>query len=254
MSLTRWQQDAVREYLRLRGTTPNLQEILRKRRPLRVVMMLMVTAGAGLLTWLGYSGLAAFLGGLFVGLWATSLGYVQRFLDIWPLLDRMLDWERVEAAQRGELTVAVPTPPAVPPKPRLRWALGVGTLAGLGLIGAVVALDQGLSHVYHPARSNPPGKVVILTTSWCGYCAALRRHLQDNGIPHTDIDVEASWRGEWAFRAVRARGVPVTVVGDQVIYGFGRADGSNPIDAALQAAGYRLKTPLIPAPAVDQGG
>jgi len=256
MALSRWQQEALRNYQSLRGKTPNLQETLRKRRPLRIVVTLAVAAGCGLLAWSGYPALASFLGGLFVGLWAASLGYVQRFLDIWPLLDAMLDWNRVEAAQRGELSVVAPTPPAGPPKPRLRGSLKVGALAGLALVGALVALDQGLSHVYHPARGNPPGGVVILTTPWCGYCAALRRHLQDNGIAYTDIDVEAGWRGEWAFRAVRARGVPVTVVGQEVVYGLMRRDGSSRLDEVLEAAGYRLRTRLGPPAATQapQGG
>lgn len=256
MSLSRQQQEAVKAYLSMRQQAPTLQQMLRQRRGRQLAALLLAAAGAAGLAWTGHPVLAGFLAGAFLGIWLAALGQAQRFLDIWPLLRQLLDWDRVEAAQRGELDVALPAPPAAPPKPRLRGSLKVGLVAGLALVGALIALDQGLGHVYHPARGNPPGGVVILTTPWCGYCAALRRHLQDNAIPYTDIDVESGWRGEWAFRAVRARGVPVTVVGQEVVYGLMNRDGSSRIDDVLEAAGYRLRTRLGPPPPAQapQGG
>lgn len=117
-----------------------------------------------------------------------------------------------------------------------------GPLLALGLVlavlGGLLALDRALTYAYHPARGNPPDGVVILTTQWCGYCAALRQHLQHNGIPYTERDTERSWAGYWGLYAVRARGVPVTAVGSEVILGFVPR-----IDAALAEAGYTLKPP-----------
>lgn len=106
----------------------------------------------------------------------------------------------------------------------------------LAVLGSLLALDRALTYAYHPARGNPPDGVVILTTQWCGYCAALRQHLQHNGIPYTERDTERSWAGYWGLYAVRARGVPVTAVGSEVILGFAPR-----IDAALAEAGYLLK-------------
>lgn len=106
----------------------------------------------------------------------------------------------------------------------------------LAVLGGLLALDRTLTYAYHPARGNPPDGVVILTTQWCGYCAALREHLQHNGIPYSERDTERSWAGYWGLYAVRARGVPVTAVGQEVILGF-----SPRIDAALAEAGYLLK-------------
>jgi mycoredoxin len=107
----------------------------------------------------------------------------------------------------------------------------------LAVLGSLLALDRALTYAYHPARGNPPDGVVILTTQWCGYCAALRQHLQNNGIPYTERDTERSWAGYWGLYAVRARGVPVTAVGSEVILGFAPR-----IDAALAEAGYPLKS------------
>lgn len=121
-----------------------------------------------------------------------------------------------------------------------------GPLLALGIVlavlGSLLALDRVLTYAYHPARGNPPDGVVILTTQWCGYCAALRQHLQANAIPYTERDTERSWAGYWGLYAVRARGVPVTAVGPEVILGF-----SPRIDAALAEAGYRLQAqPSLP--------
>ena len=123
---------------------------------------------------------------------------------------------------------------------------GRGALLALGIVlavlGSLLAADRALTYAYHPARGNPPDGVVILTTQWCGYCGALRQHLQANAIPYTERDTERSWAGYWGLYAVRARGVPVTAVGPEVILGF-----SPRIDAALTAAGYRLKVqPSLP--------
>jgi glutaredoxin len=123
---------------------------------------------------------------------------------------------------------------------------GRGPLLALGIVlavlGSLLALDRALTYAYHPARGNPPDGVVILTTQWCGYCAALRQHLQANGIPYIERDTERSWAGYWGLYAVRARGVPVTAIGSEVILGFAPR-----IDATLVEAGYRLKTePSLP--------
>lgn len=108
-------------------------------------------------------------------------------------------------------------------------------------LGATLAVLQGLTHYYDPVRGNAPRSVIILTTEWCGYCAALRDYLRNNGIPYRELDAEKSVRGVMAFWATRARGVPVTVVGQQVVHGFARRDGTSGIDEALEAAGYTLK-------------
>lgn len=198
--------------------------------------------------------MAALTGGVLLGVWLTHLAYAQRFVELAPVLRAGLDWERLEALRAGTLTVE----PAATPRPRPARALRTGLLLAAGLLLVLLGADQGLARLYHPARGNAPGEVVILTTQWCGYCAELRNYLTHNGIPHRELDVEGSWRGYWAFRATRARGVPVTVIGDQVVYGYARRDGSSPIDDALEGAGYRLRerigiSPADPPPAEDNG-
>jgi glutaredoxin len=94
-------------------------------------------------------------------------------------------------------------------------ALLLGALA-LSLI--LFGLDRYAAHAHRPQPGSK--QVVIYTTTWCGYCKALRNALVANKIPFTEHDVEQSFEGQLGFWTLRARGVPVSVVGPQVIHGY----------------------------------
>lgn len=79
-------------------------------------------------------------------------------------------------------------------------------------------------------------KVIIYTTSWCPYCEVLRRTLDDYDIPYTEYDTEKSWPGRLGYWVLGAQGVPVSVIGEQIIQGY---DGQTITDA-LVGAGYEL--------------
>ncbi len=65
-----------------------------------------------------------------------------------------------------------------------------------------------------------PGEVVLYSTEWCAYCKQARRYFTHNGIPFTEYDVEKSAQGQRDFTRLRAKGVPVILVGDQRMNGF----------------------------------
>lgn len=94
-------------------------------------------------------------------------------------------------------------------------ALLLGALA-LSLI--LFGLDRYAAHAHRPQPGSK--QIVIYTTTWCGYCKALRSALVANKIPFTEHDVEQSFEGQLGFWTLRARGVPVSVVGPQVIHGY----------------------------------
>ena len=80
------------------------------------------------------------------------------------------------------------------------------------------ALDRSAAYFYIP---KPDSKdIVLYTTDWCPYCNSLRIHLKNNSIPFTEHDVEKSKSGIAGFWSLRARGVPVTVIGPEVVYGY----------------------------------
>lgn len=67
---------------------------------------------------------------------------------------------------------------------------------------------------------RPGYDVVLFATSWCGYCAKTRKLLADNGVDYFEYDIEKSAEGNEKFRLLNGRGVPLLVVGDEVIRGF----------------------------------
>lgn len=68
----------------------------------------------------------------------------------------------------------------------------------------------------HRARAVAPGMMTMYTTSWCGFCARLKRGLEREGIAWNEIDIE---RADGAAEVVMAvnggnRTVPTVVFED----------------------------------------
>lgn len=104
----------------------------------------------------------------------------------------------------------------------------------LVLLGGVFAWQhQGeLRHAWRKAQPGyqaPP--VVMLATTWCGYCRKMREYFAAKGIAYTEFDVEKDAKGREWFRELGGRGVPVVMVGAEVIHGYD-PDG---VSAALAA-------------------
>ncbi len=75
-----------------------------------------------------------------------------------------------------------------------------------------------------PNRTSPASqntaKVVIYSASWCGPCKQAKAYLTQRKIPFVDYDVEKDARAGEEFRRLGGGGVPLIVIGDQVIRGF----------------------------------
>jgi hypothetical protein len=69
---------------------------------------------------------------------------------------------------------------------------------------------------------------------------SLRHHLTELEVGYTDLDVEQTTEGRLAFTAVHGTGVPVTIVGGQVIRGPGKSSDWEKVDSALKMAGYTV--------------
>ena len=102
------------------------------------------------------------------------------------------------------------------------------------IVTLLFALDRIAAHLHLPKEGAT--EVVIYTTQWCPYCKALRKTLKNYDIPFKEYDTETSINGLMGFWALRARGVPVTVIGEEVIYGY---DGQQITDALVNA-GYTI--------------
>ncbi|UCV15677.1 glutaredoxin family protein [Quatrionicoccus australiensis] len=78
------------------------------------------------------------------------------------------------------------------------------------------------------ARVKPPEPVVAIgqpavhlyATDWCGYCKASREFFHTNGIRYTEHDIEKSTEALNTHRKLGGNGVPLIVVGDEVVNGY----------------------------------
>jgi glutaredoxin len=63
-------------------------------------------------------------------------------------------------------------------------------------------------------------KVVMYSTSWCGYCKKARRYFKANNIPYREFDIEDSPKAKKRFKSLGGNGVPLILVGKNKISGF----------------------------------
>lgn len=90
----------------------------------------------------------------------------------------------------------------------------------------VVAVMFAALHLYatragsahDPRKQTGSDGIVMLSATWCGYCDALRKDLDAMDVAYTELDIDGPGRA--AFDAVNARGVPVLIVGQDVVYGY----------------------------------
>ena len=63
-------------------------------------------------------------------------------------------------------------------------------------------------------------EVIIYTAEWCGVCKQATQYFRDTGIPYREYDIEKSAKGRRDFARLKARGVPVILIGDRRMNGF----------------------------------
>ena len=59
------------------------------------------------------------------------------------------------------------------------------------------------------SKSNKRDKVVMYTTTKCGYCAQARRYFANNKIPYKEKNIETSTKYQREFSKFGGKGVPV---------------------------------------------
>ncbi|MEM6640153.1 MAG: glutaredoxin family protein [Pseudomonadota bacterium] len=64
------------------------------------------------------------------------------------------------------------------------------------------------------------GPVTVFTTAWCGYCKKTKHFLKTHGIPFIERDIEASDEAMTTFVQLGGQGVPLVVVGEQIVSGY----------------------------------
>lgn len=96
-------------------------------------------------------------------------------------------------------------------------------LLALGVIGGLFYL-AGRNHEarlaeHDPRRQSGEREIVMLYAEWCGYCRRQRAEFARAGVRYRALDVDTAEGGQ-AMQALKARGVPVTVIGQEVVHGY----------------------------------
>jgi mycoredoxin len=94
------------------------------------------------------------------------------------------------------------------------------TVAGLLFAGVVLWPGAHASGVSEARRLVGNERVILFSAEWCGYCDRLRSDLERARVPFVERDIEQSTTNNKAWRSAGGRGVPVTLVGDQVVQGY----------------------------------
>ncbi|HWS61177.1 MAG TPA: glutaredoxin domain-containing protein [Steroidobacteraceae bacterium] len=240
MKLTPAQAAALKRLQKYRVAAPALGERLRLAAGFMLLLLLPVLLLGYLTVRLHFPGGLLLLAGLYVGAVAREIGQQRRFVHYWSLSREITDWDKVEQFLSGAEELPPIANPDATPKTRIGYAAAIGLAIFALVFGAAIAAERTLAYVYNPTRNNPPRHVIVLSASWCPYCMSLRHHLTGLKVPYTDLDTEKTTEGRWAFVAIHGTGIPVTIVGDQVIRGLGKESPWGKVDAALKSAGYVL--------------
>jgi len=76
---------------------------------------------------------------------------------------------------------------------------------------------------YQPSSIDIGKKVVIYTTSWCGYCKKAKKYFTDKRIRYTEKNIEKSKIAKMEFKKLGGKGVPMILVGKKKMSGFNQA-------------------------------
>ncbi len=82
---------------------------------------------------------------------------------------------------------------------------------------------EGLSEIFSRETGRHEEKVVMYSTTWCGYCKKARRYFGANKIRYKEYDVENSAKGKRDYKKLGAKGIPVILVGKKRLNGFSEA-------------------------------
>jgi glutaredoxin len=94
--------------------------------------------------------------------------------------------------------------------------LNCGT-AVINIINSIKSVKYESSHI------NIGKKVIIYTTSRCGYCKKAKRHFKEKRIRYKEMNIENSKNAKRQFEKMKGTGVPIILVGNKRMNGFSKA-------------------------------
>lgn len=70
---------------------------------------------------------------------------------------------------------------------------------------------------------NTGNKVIMYSTSWCGYCKKAKQYFKSKNIPFTEYDIENNARAKRQYKKMNGQGVPIILVGKKRLNGFSKS-------------------------------
>lgn len=64
------------------------------------------------------------------------------------------------------------------------------------------------------------GKVILYSTSWCGYCAKARDLMDKHNIEYHEYDIEKSPKARSQYESLDGRAIPVLLINGTVVHGY----------------------------------
>ena len=103
---------------------------------------------------------------------------------------------------------------------KFKISQGVGMLAKVLVVFCMLSLSSAFAAT---AAAKPARSVEMYVTSWCHYCREAQSYLKSNGIAFTAYDIENDGAALQRYNKLGGGGVPILVIGSQVMYGFNKA-------------------------------
>lgn len=99
-------------------------------------------------------------------------------------------------------------------------AVKIGLIASVIFMMLYVAADQLIAFAFDPT-GRYGNKIIMYSTSTCPYCKRLRKCFAQSKLKYEEKNIRKDFLAHYEFMALRARGVPVVLVGNDVVYGYG---------------------------------
>ncbi|HKI33431.1 MAG TPA: hypothetical protein VKA46_16370 [Gemmataceae bacterium] len=101
MELTRFQRKNLVAYRQYHDDPPTWGGYFRRTWHLYLFIVGWIIGGALLVYWLGFPLVSAVLLGMLAGCLIRDYGMYRKFLQLWPALAEILDWERIDDLLQG---------------------------------------------------------------------------------------------------------------------------------------------------------
>jgi len=236
MRLSHYQRLVLQTMRELQHREPSYRKALRSLVPIWIIFLAAGFAAWYVIrTWLNGDGVEYIALGLVLGAIAAQFGALQKFVQNWSLQKQVVDPEAVTRLLAEDDAGKAAGEPLPSPKP-LPFGWRTAAAVGLAIVALPIALDWGMTSYYDPTRNTAGRQVKLYATSWCGQCRVVRAHLRSRGVEFEEFDVEKSVAAHYAWTATHSRGVPVTVIDNNVVRGANLAK----LDDALRGAGFAL--------------